>query len=388
VDLRTAIFQANPAYELVSFAELPAHERDLFAASDADSEYVGLLCPRQGATLGTKAVGRETVRLFRSLQRGPGTLAPFLFDQAGDEGFRVIRSLVLDSVLMIERLGKFVTGPAALDALAPLPLLVVSEGTSGLSLEALRYAEALPINDAPTLAWRLYCYGRVPITTRWRRRLPDANSVHRELGSILGGRNEQALTRTWAPMGKNSGWLAWQRRGMTAPAVPDRPTYKLYISPWAEGVPEAFDALVSVAGEVRAEAFKVGCDASGWLRPDKMVVYFDDRDSLVEFAAAVRRRLSGMRAHGVPFSAPFVSSDRLLSWGSDPPEERGLPSWLRRVSWRQWVTNALAVAVSAAKHSPSPGITPAEYALTKLHIDGVDTVTWSRILPDADRSVR
>jgi hypothetical protein len=124
VDLRTAIFQANPAYELVSFAELPAHERDLFAASDADSEYVGLLCPRQGATLGTKAVGRETVRLFRSLQRGPGTLAPFLFDQAGDEGFRVIRSLVLDSVLMIERLGKFVTGPAALDALAPLPLLV------------------------------------------------------------------------------------------------------------------------------------------------------------------------------------------------------------------------------------------------------------------------
>ena len=94
--------------------------------------------------------------------------------------------------------------------------------------------------------------------------------------------------------------------------------------------------------------FKIGDDAGGLLRPDKMVAYFGAREELDDVGAALRARLAGCPAHGVPFTAG-LGDDGLLSWGLDPPESERALSWLGRESWRLWLAAKLGAAIAFAK---------------------------------------
>src|SRR5262249_3025563 len=119
-----------------------------------------------------------------------------------------------------------------------------------------------------------------------------------------------------------------------------------------------------------------GRDASGLLRPDKLVVYFHQLADLQRTAEEIERRLGGLPAHGVPFTAG-ISDDGLLSWGSDPP--RGHASYGRpeQESWRIWVTNRLALALLAARSSGMGSIEPWRFAIERIGLDGVDPRTWA-----------
>jgi hypothetical protein len=67
----------------------------------------------------------------------------------------------------------------------------------------------------------------------------------------------------------------------------------------------------------------------------------------------------------------------LLSWGIDPPRQKGALSWQERESWRLWITNRLATAILAAKKTQSDGLEPWRFALERLRLENVDTETWT-----------
>src|SRR5262249_37010069 len=144
--------------------------------------------------------------------------------------------------------------------------------------------------------------------------------------------------------------------------------YKLYVSPRPEFMPEAFRAVLQELAESPAHHFKIGDDVAGLLRADKLIAYFSNFEALEEAARRIGARLHGCAAQGVPFSAG-LGEDGLLSWGIDPPPERGTLSWQERPSWRLWVTNRLATAILAAKKVwRNGGPEPWRFALERLRL--------------------
>jgi hypothetical protein len=146
------------------------------------------------------------------------------------------------------------------------------------------------------------------------------------------------------------------------------------VSPQVEALRETFAAVVDVLS-TRNVHFKIGSDAAGLLRPDKMVLYFGDQDSLLEVASALADRLLSVEPHGVPFSAE-ITPNGLLSWGMDPPQSQHVLTWQGPESWRQWVVRRLAAAIVAAQSNSHSTMTPAEFALERLRHEGVDVDDW------------
>jgi hypothetical protein len=156
----------------------------------------------------------------------------------------------------------------------------------------------------------------------------------------------------------------------------DQPTCKLYVSPLTEHLREAFAAVVASLHSGLCLQFKVGSDAYGFLRPDKLVCYFKDLADLSEFSRSVEILLADCPAHGVPFSAPLTPHG-LLSWGVDPPRDGARSLSATSESWRLWISTRIAQAVIAAKRQADPATEPSRFAVTRLELAGVNTATWA-----------
>jgi hypothetical protein len=374
------IFRASPAYELVLFDRLPDGERRALADLARDPDFYGLLRPRdQVETAGrtAKSADRDTALLFLSL-REPGPLPAYAVAQLGEAAARVAARFVADGVLEVEHDGAFVSGPAALSLLVRPGTGPRREGRiAALSLGALRCAQALPIDDPRLLSLRLYAYNRIPLTPRWKRLLPDTAAVERHLGIAPGGPHRKSLDRAWQRLPEREGWISWISRAVGGgEGRSDGPTWKLYVSPRPESLvdegAEGFGAILAALTAARAGQFKVGRDAGGLLRADKIVAYFPSFERLAEAADAVVARLAGAPAQGVPFTSE-IGGGGLLSWGMDPP--RSERAWSLGESWRAWLTLRLARDLLAAR-----GTTEAEpwrFALDRLRLEGVDTDTWT-----------
>jgi hypothetical protein len=131
-----------------------------------------------------------------------------------------------------------------------------------------------------------------------------------------------------------------------------------------------------VAARSTAFHYKIGGDAYGLLRPDKIVVHFYELESLHAAAKELAAKLNGCKAHGVPFTAQLIA-DGLISWGTDPAMDDRSNPWVERESWRGRICTRLASSLAVAKASPSSGISPKDFALQRLRLDGIDTETWS-----------
>ncbi|HVP53811.1 MAG TPA: hypothetical protein VMU45_02365 [Candidatus Eisenbacteria bacterium] len=379
-----SVLSANPKYELVLFDRLPAEQREMLKELRKDPGFYGILRPLDKPGLGVKSVSRDTALLFLTLQQ-PSRLPEYVRDTLGERCHQEITRLILDGVLALEHDGNFLSGPDAAALIyagaEDLPSPVAAEGyLERLSLEALRYGQSLGLSDRAALSTRLYGYNRTPLSPHWKRTLRDEAAAAAYLG-IREGRNRERLEREWSSVrnpASNDGWLAWQSRrpGSGGPTTDENPIgCKLYISPATERLPEAFPAVLAVLGRTRVRHFKVGKDAPGLLRPDKLVAYFSRYQDLAETAEQLKQELGGCAPHGVPFTAE-LAGDGLLSWGIDPPaDEQALP-WIGRESWRLWVTNRLAVALIAARTEASSHLEPWQFALRRLQIEGVDTRSW------------
>lgn len=346
--------RTSPRFDLKRLDELSPEQRKPFEELTRDAAFYGLLIPRR-ATGTIKAVDRETAALLTALATpSPGNLD----DDAID--------LVLDGIVEIEHHGDFVSGADA------LPILGCDAAPAeGLSIDALRYAEDLATDDVDTLTRALYLYNRIPMSRFWTARFPDREAVLAHLGAGNG-----AIPSSWQilPPAQSNDWINFHvadRRAYRRGAA----TYKLYVSPRPENIRDAFQAVVRVLAD-RDVDFKIGPDAGGLLRPDKMVAYFGTREDLDDAASALRARLAGCPAHGVPFTAG-IDDDGLLSWGLDPPESERALSWLGRESWRLWLATKLGAAIAFAKSSSRGAVAPWRFAVERVRRLGVDVERWT-----------
>jgi hypothetical protein len=348
-------FRATPTLALRRLEELPPEHRTALRELQEDADFYGVLVPLDAAAT-LKAVARATAELFLSLET-PAHLG-VVDDDTVD--------LVLDGILEVEHEGRFVAGADA------FPLLCEWGQTPfTLSVAALQHAEELETRDIGALTNALYSYNRLPRTRAWAARFPDRASVLAHLGS------SPILARHWAlvPEEHSRGWISWAARA-GVPAKADAVTWKLYVSPRPEHVREAFHALVRVLAEIPGSQMKIGMDAAGLLRPDKLVAYFATKNDLDTAANTLANELRGCPAHGVPFTAA-VDEHGLLSWGADPPDSERALSWLERESWRLWIVKSLAGALSVAKRSANPPVAPWQFAMERVRRLGVDVDTWT-----------
>lgn len=381
--LADARLRANPDYELVLLDRLDAAQRELLAQADADADLYGVLRPRHADRLAPCAVSADTALLFLTLAE-PAPLPGYVRARLGEEAGRTIARLVLDGVLELERDGAYVSGPEA-GALLASPRAEAGSGRVGeLSRAALRYAQELTHLPPDRLAHRLYAYGTLPLAPRLRRRLDGPAAVARATGLAPGGPARAALAAGWVEADGGDAqahWRQWRAHAASGPhRVPGGGSWKLYVSPALDALPEAVAAVAGeLAGARGAIAFKVGRDLRGVCRPDKLVAYFDRLDDLRAGAERVRERLAGCPAQGVPFTAA-IGGDGLLSWGADPPSE---PPSAPRTSWRLWVAERLAEQLAAARGRDADAdadgreqLAPWQFALQRLQLSGVDTDSW------------
>lgn len=350
-------FSSSAMLELKRLDKLPASQQLAFADLEADADFYGLLVPRNPAE-SVKSVSRQTAELFHSLAQ-PRTL------EFPDDAWRNdVIDLVLDGILEIEDDARFVHGADAYHLIFDAPIVA----GDGLSLDALRHAEELVTRDVATMTTALYTYNRLPRTRAWAERFPGREAVLEYLGA------NALLERHWVQSGASSGWISWRPRERHHDA--SGITWKLYVSPRPEHVRDAFHALVRVLSVHGAAPMKIGQDAAGLLRPDKLVAYFASRAELDAVAGALTESLHDCPAHGVPFSAP-IDARGILSWGADPPDSERALKWLDRESWRLWVAKSLASALSIAKNARNSSIAPWQFAIERVRRRGVDVTTWA-----------
>jgi len=388
--LLTASLRANPLYDLVLYDRLSAPERAALAELTKDPGFYGVLRRRDAAATSAtsatsfKSVDRDTALLFLTL-REPGTLPSYVRGQLGEAAPRTVARLVADGVLEVANGGGYLSGPAALPHLTAAVDRAAGSGGTGriaeLSAAALRYGQALALSDPTLLSWRLYAYNRQPLTPRWQRLLPTPGALERHLGIDAGGAHRKLLDSAWLPS-EMAGWMAWWARpragggGESSERRPGGPTWKLYISPRAEALAESFGAVLAALTAARALQFKVGSDAGGLLRSDKIVAYFPSYERLAAAADSVLARLDGAPAQGVPFTAE-IGGGGLLSWGVDPPDAERSVLGGGRESWRVWVAHRLAWALVAGRGTADATIEPWRFALERVRLEGVDTETWT-----------
>lgn len=351
------IFRANPEYELLPMGALNGDERSALGDLKEEESCFGVLRPKQSGQRPVKAICRDTARLWSDLQN-PSQVPQWVRDNA--RATEAVAQLVLDGVLAVEAANAFVTGAAARDLVCDSTEQEPAGVLAQLSQRALEYAQSLDTDSPVTLAGRLYCYGRIPLSSKWTKRFRTGEAL----------RSDFEIGPEWQPGTPREGWLTWRSR-LRGPAIWDGAVaFKLYVSPMPGDVPAAVKALAKAAAGHGAHHFKTGQDASGLLRPDKMVAYFGRRNDMEQAAAQIASELAGCRVHGVPFSAE-LAGEGLVSWGIDPPSH----AWHRGESWRLWLAKRLAAALIDARRAGAGP--PWRYALDRVRLDGVDPVTWT-----------
>jgi len=405
--LSKARFRANQEYELVLFDRLTSGEQEMFGDLQKQANFYGILRPSESSGLSVKSVSQDTALLYLSL-REPGMLPGYARTLGGQNFATAIAKFVIDQVLEIESDGEFVSGAKAYELFYGTSTSKEARTRIGqLSTDALRYGQALSVTDISELSMRLYHYHGIPVSVRWQERLERPEKVAELLGVGPKGQHSRILRTHWqvTPTQRNKdsknganghhhehevgnpraesenfvSWLSWVSRKSQPQTSKTKSTFKLYISPLPEFISEVFGIAFNTLAKTNAFHMKVGADAQGLLRPDKMVAYFSTQEDLREASQALAKDLDGCPPHGVPFTAE-ISGDGLLSWGVDPPETKQLLSWKPQESWRLWLTNRLANALLSAGNSradESGGLEPWQYAMERLSLEGVDTESWT-----------
>jgi hypothetical protein len=371
----TRLFRLNPQYELVPIAGwhgLAAGQ--LAALRNASGLDAVILARAPGITI--KAVCQATQDLLGELL-DPKPLPGCPPGETDKSYHAAITRLVFESIVEVtDESGKFTSGAAAAASLWPVEAITFGKtAVDRLSRSALEYGAALGCPDALRLSARLYFFNGEPLTTAWAQRLRSQDAVRRHLG-VGAGSAAAAIGSSWiaAPArSDNPGWLFWRSRSRPGPS-----RYKLYVSVRCEHLADVLPGSLAVADDHGATAVKVGRDAAALLRPDKLMLYFSTHERLLSAAHALRSRIEGAPAQGVPFTAA-LDDDGLLSWAMDPPRTERLFTW-NGTSWRRWVCDRLASGlILGLAASSSTGPPPWLAALERLRLDGVDVSTWTPV---------
>ncbi|MEO6123293.1 MAG: hypothetical protein ABIR32_06250 [Ilumatobacteraceae bacterium] len=368
---------ANPAYSLIRIAEMSTGERDALVElgadlTDREGGIDGVLVAATGSGLPDKVVDCAGVAMFRSLASGR-------CDQvAGDGMFR----LLYDEIITIESGAGPVTGAAAFEQLESTNQPDRPSGAlSTMSYRALDTVARLRLPSREQICTRLYWFNRVPLSARWQRAIPGESVVRRWLGDTIasGHQHERSNpSNLWvqaASVENAGGWLSFVRHDDRRELPSREFGYKLYLSPRPGQLHLVLPLAVAATNETVTSRFKVGADAAGLLRPDKIVFYLADASEVTALADRLATALVGIDAQGVPFSAA-MTSDGLLSWGGDPTEDES-PIGGGRESWRLSVCRRLAESMFAAQRAGVAPATAVSFAARRLELDGVDIASFA-----------
>jgi hypothetical protein len=377
--------RANPNYELVLYDRLTSSQQTCLHDLLKEPDFYGILRPLNAyeTGLGIKSVCCNTALLYLTLQQA-GTIPTYLRNIYQDNTEEFIYQLVIDNILQVENQGKFVSGIKAI-SLFPSRHQINHDQLLGtgkiaqLSLNALKYAQALAIDDSSKLSARLYFYNRFPITPKLLHLYPSEIEIAEYLQISSYHLAGKLLQKHWREATSTQGddfWRTWKSlENLESLNSQEKATYKLYISPRFEALGEVFPTLVQIFTELQVPQFKVGGkQIAGLLRSDKIIAYFGDFDSLKKTADLIMTSLPNIPSQGVPFTSE-LDENGLLSWGIDPPSNEQALKWQERESWRVWLTNRLAIGIMSAKNAHS-SLEPWQFALYRLQQEGVDSKTW------------
>lgn len=370
-------FRGNPDLETLRLDQLTPPQRASLAHATAGHEFYGVLHSRR-LDRAVSAIDQDTAILFHTLGQ-PGPLSARLHRTLGADRDRIIARLVYDGILEIRaRDGRFVHGlPATAELFTTPPVAVASldHRLNEISRQAVSYAAELTYLGEPALADRLYHYHACPRTTAWEKTLPTRAAVSRWLGLSTRSVWRTALRAEYGPPRpqiRRDPWLRWHHRSDAGRLDLN---CKIYVSPDPADLPAAFQRVAAVCCALAVPAFKVGAELPGVLRPDKLVLYFADTDALRRVARELELALRGLRAHGVPFTAP-IDAAGMLSWGQDPPDD-ATAGFRGACSWRTFIANRLATALCRAPGQETNKL--ADFALQRIRLEGIEPDGWQPV---------
>ena len=116
--------------------------------------------------------------------------------------------LVLDGVLEVEHSGQFVAGRAAKEYLLGDEAHASRGRIAEISIDALKYADALGKLPVPELTRRLYDFGRRPVTAAQKRAFlhPDIDFF----GSLLNSVGSVLSAHWMRSPSADSSWIMWR----------------------------------------------------------------------------------------------------------------------------------------------------------------------------------
>ena len=151
--------------------------------------------------------------------------------------------------------------------------------------------------------------------------------------------------------------------------------HKVYVSPTVAALPHALPIVFARNAELHVPAWKVGADAPGLYRADKIVCYFATSAAALRAGRQLARALRGVPAQGVPFSGALDGSG-IVSRGRD----------LDGRSWRSMVLRGSRSGAGRRRAErwgwPRPLSGSPRAALDALGRAGLDVVDWHPSVPE------
>ena len=374
-------FRSNPAFELIEQGNLNQQELHALADLTKDPEFFGVFRRRNSEATGSAKLAYKEVALLFYFLQNPGELPQYFKSGYDDDVNLTMAKLVLEGIFEIRAGHGFCSGSAAQRFLYESqerehdrrhPLLEISSG-------AIRYAVQLNEVDALSLAGKLYAYNTVPLLLACGNALKTFEEVEEFLGIGRNNPLNRELLKNWNKHepDQNYSWISWSRKRNRRHDARLNSTYKIYISPVLDELPDVFGKTAGVLNASDAFNFKIGMNREGLLRPDKFVAYFTEFDDLRAAADRLAPVLKGHQAQGVPFTAPLDDSG-MLSWGMDCATDEILRN-IEGGSWRATVTEKLAASIALSKSEKLGPEESVDFVMKKMMLEGVDPTTWTAI---------
>jgi hypothetical protein len=371
-------FRVAPAYQLIEWMQLSGPEQQALASLPAGEKPYGILRPLK-SEYPAKIAYQEVASLYLHCS-GNSHLPSYFHSLSDDELYENIQLLLYESILEIKSGEEFLSGIAAADLFVkPSTDTTLLSHLSALSHFAIAYALNLRNIEMDELTGKLYAFNTCPALPDRFSELAADGAVRKLLEVDAQTDHAMLLKKDWWTSidddEKQTAWLYWQRKNLREFKFSDYPNYKLYLSPSIQHFKETFVKCIPVLNSSAAIAFKTGKDLSNLLRPDKFVVYFKSLEDLQSAVAMLVPVLSGIPAHGVPFTEQLDDAG-LLSWGIDPPQHPG-----ESVSWRSWITQQVARFISQSQSSPLNVKQKIKFVEQRLAMEGISAVTWKPVIP-------
>jgi hypothetical protein len=373
-----------PFYQLIEWNQLNISQQEMLSGLYDEAEVYGIFLPAdKSSNLTLKVAYKEVALLY--LHLGKTNILPRYLFLSGEQKINAtIAQLVLDNILEMECKGNFVSGSAAIKAIFGETLFetaIIPDRISQLSLEAIQYGLLLRNMDRRSLSYKLYTFNTIPWDSYAKSKFYVDSSVKEFLFSSAKNEINNLLKKYWKPdnLSEEKYWLSWSRIGADKNyfITPDKPTFKLYISPAIHDLPIVFDRAIRVLSVSQTLSFKTGSTIQGLLRPDKMVAYFESIEALMETATLLKKEFTGYAPHGVAFTAQ-VDETGMLSWGVDPPLTDIL-SVIEAGSWRLKVTDQLALAIMQAQTDKLNLRESIHFIKAKLLSVGINPENWTSV---------